>query len=106
MAFKDLLGLIFLLISSTNHCTNLSLEHSVKGQFHKGRMISNIYIWLLSHCNTYKEQKGTVTNVKTFKYVLKVSRREKLGIRSGEAQTLPIVFSIQLLPSCVRQYGL
>lgn len=40
------------------HCTKLFLEHSVKGQFHKGRMISNIYIWLLSHCNIYKEQKA------------------------------------------------
>lgn len=48
MAFKDLLGLIFLLVSSTNYCTKLFLEHSVKGQFHKGRMSSNIYIWLES----------------------------------------------------------
>lgn len=47
-----------LLISSTNYCTKLFLEHSVKGQFHEGRMIRNIYIWLLSHCNIYKEQKA------------------------------------------------
>lgn len=55
MAFKDLLGHIYKLLYKT---VLFFLEHSVKGQFHKGQMISNIYIWLLSHCNIYKEQKA------------------------------------------------
>lgn len=45
------------------YCTKSFLEHSVKGQFHKGRMIGNIYIWLPSHCNIYKRTKGTETHM-------------------------------------------
>lgn len=52
MACKDLLGHIYKLLYK------LFVEHSVKGQFHKRQMISDIYIWLRSHRNAHKEQKA------------------------------------------------
>lgn len=53
MAFKDLLGHIYKLLYEP------FVEHSVKGQFHKGQMISDIYIWRRrSHRNVYIEQKA------------------------------------------------